>query len=100
MKKIQAFALILFTVFTLSACDKLKPTETQTQKYQIVFNPNVRADTFLLDNENGKVWQLTKFTDVIGEPTVWVPLDVIEGSSGDRISWQDFFKNNSLKQRK
>jgi hypothetical protein len=27
------------------------------QRYQIVFNPNVRADTFLLDTQTGRVWQ-------------------------------------------
>src|SRR5271157_3283094 len=34
-------------------------TTLRPGRYQIVFNPNVRADTFLLDTQVGKVWQLT-----------------------------------------
>jgi hypothetical protein len=40
-------------------------------RYQIVFNPNVRADTFLLDTQTGKIWHFVQYTDVVGEPRVW-----------------------------
>ena len=32
-------------------------------RYQIVINPTVRADTFLLDSETGRVWQMTQYTN-------------------------------------
>lgn len=47
-------------------------------RYQVVINPNVRADTFLLDTETGKTWVATSFTDVEGEPTVWLFRDRID----------------------
>lgn len=40
-------------------------------RYQIVMNPNVRADTFLLDTATGVVWTLVKYTDLKGQPQVW-----------------------------
>jgi hypothetical protein len=40
-------------------------------RYQIVFNPNVRADTFLLDTQTGRVWRPVAFTDLEGDPDVW-----------------------------
>jgi hypothetical protein len=41
----------------------------QPGRYQIVINPQVRADTFLLDTATGRVWQLVKFTDI--NATAW-----------------------------
>lgn len=40
-------------------------------RYQIVFNPNVRADTFLLDTATGRVWGHPSFTAYEGDPTAW-----------------------------
>ena len=33
-----------------------QPVVGDLGRYQIVMNPNVRADTFLLDTETGKTW--------------------------------------------
>jgi hypothetical protein len=38
----------------------------QPGRYQIVMNPQIRADTFLLDTATGKIWQLAKLT--MGNP--------------------------------
>ncbi len=40
-------------------------------RYTIFFSPHVRADTFLLDTATGKVWVLTKFSDLNGAPSAW-----------------------------
>jgi len=40
-------------------------------RYQIFINPNVRADTFLLDTWTGRVWLRTTYTDLNDEPDVW-----------------------------
>jgi hypothetical protein len=38
-------------------------TTSRPGRYQIFFNPNARADTFLVDTQTGKVWQ---FVDIHG----------------------------------
>jgi hypothetical protein len=50
----------------------------QNGRFQIFFNPNVRADTFLVDTQTGTVWQLIQFTDLKGDPTVWNRMDIID----------------------
>jgi hypothetical protein len=45
---------------------------SQVGRYQIFTNPNVRADTFLLDTETGSTWAQTQITDATGTPTIWV----------------------------
>jgi hypothetical protein len=37
-------------------------TSTGFPRFQIINNPNVRADTFLLDTETGKIWKPVQFT--------------------------------------
>ena len=46
---------------------------SQVGRYQVFFNPNVRADTFLVDTETGKIWRMQQIADAVGEPTVWLP---------------------------
>lgn len=46
-------------------------TSSRIGRFQIVMNPQVRADTFLVDTENGRIWQQVRYTDVKGEPLVW-----------------------------
>lgn len=84
-------AIAALSVLALVGCDKLqgKP-EAKAQRYQIVFNPNVRADTFLLDTEKGKVWQLVKFGSLEGQPTAWDSMDIIDNSGEIGMTYNDF----------
>jgi hypothetical protein len=43
----------------------------QPGRYQILMNPQLVRNTFLLDTATGRVWQLTTFTDVNDTPSVW-----------------------------
>ena len=44
--------------------------ETKSQgRYQLVLNPNVRADVFLLDTQTGKIWTPVEITNVKDERT-------------------------------
>lgn len=47
-------------------------------RYQIIFSPHVERDTFMLDTQTGKIWQLTQYTDLNGQPTVWQYMDRID----------------------
>jgi hypothetical protein len=40
-------------------------------RFQIVISPLTARDTFLLDTETGRVWQMTQLSFLIGEPVVW-----------------------------
>jgi hypothetical protein len=97
--------VLLLTVNLLSACGE-KPTSSSSSgavfghptisntdstprngRYAIVINPNIRADTFLLDTQKGKIWQLTKFTDLAGEPTGWNEMTIVDngGDNSEKI---------------
>lgn len=40
-------------------------------RYQIIMRPNIRADTFLLDTQTGRIWIPIEYTNVKGQPTIW-----------------------------
>lgn len=50
-------------------------TPLQSARYQIVINPSMRRDTFLLDTQTGKVWKPAEYVDMVGNPEVWEPMD-------------------------
>jgi hypothetical protein len=41
-------------------------------RYQIVMNPEFARNTFLLDTQTGKIWQLTQFSDLEDDPMAWL----------------------------
>lgn len=47
-------------------------------RYQIVINTSIRADTFLLDTQTGRVWQLTQYSFLKGNPTAWAYMDRLD----------------------
>jgi hypothetical protein len=34
-------------------------------------NPQVRADTFLLDTATGRIWMPTRYAEFEGDPVIW-----------------------------
>lgn len=55
---------------TVAAAQAPKPVASQG-RYQIVISPHNARDTFLLDTETGRVWQLAVLSYLKGEPAVW-----------------------------
>jgi hypothetical protein len=90
--KLSRSCVIVATAWLYSTCALAQETRTTSQpsttqgRYVIVFSPLARADTFLLDTETGRVWQLTTYTDVAGEPRVWRNMLRID-SEADLIKW-------------
>ena len=76
MRKQIFVGTALLSMLMLAGCDKL-PINGQ-QRFQIVSNPNARIDTFLLDTQKGKVWRMTRITDLEDQPTVWEPMEIID----------------------
>lgn len=62
-------------------------------RYQIVFSPHVRADTYLLDTSTGMVWQLTQSTNLNDDPLAWRPMWRIDTDAQNEA----FIRNFGLK---
>lgn len=58
----------------------------QYGRYVVTFSPFARADSFLLDTQTGRVWQLTRFTDLEGEPLIWKNMERID-SEAQLMQW-------------
>jgi hypothetical protein len=71
------------------ATPKLPPVATTVSgRYQIVINPNIRADTFLLDTQSGKVWIPVVCSNCNGEPSRWMYMDRVDNEK-ESDSWID-----------
>jgi hypothetical protein len=52
-------------------------------RYVIVISPHAERGTYLLDTQEGRVWAHTTFTDLKGEPDVWLYMDRLD--DGDQL---------------
>ena len=90
IKCILVVALLVIATQQTIAADQPPPDQspptTLTGRYQIVFSPHMRADTFLLDTETGRVWSVVKFSELNGEPVVWEPMVRLD-SEAEEIAW-------------
>jgi hypothetical protein len=92
MRKRIVVGIALLSILMLAGCDKLP--SSGSQRFQIVFNPNVRADTFLIDTQKGKVWQVIKYTDLEDQPTVWQPMEIIDPDGDIGVSPKTYFERH------
>lgn len=92
-----AVAILLFCSLGFAQQPK-HPIKTDVQpgapRYQLFVNPEVRADTFLLDTVTGKVWQRTHFSSLLDEPDAWIAQDRID-SDEEFLAW---FKKHVTKE--
>jgi hypothetical protein len=51
-------------------------------RYQIIMRPNVRADTFLLDTQTGRIWIPVEYSNVKGQPTIWKYEERVDNQAG------------------
>ena len=69
MKRLVAIFIGILIVLSLSSVVRADvKTGEQNGRYQICYSTLARADTFLLDTQTGKVWNLVKKAD---ETFVW-----------------------------
>jgi hypothetical protein len=90
---VLAVLMVGFARFVLSQTPKAPSVpssqvspRTETGRYALISNPNVRADLFLLDTATGKIWQRVTFTDLKGDPDVWQPMRKMD-SDADLTEW-------------
>jgi hypothetical protein len=84
------FVLALFITAKLAAQSAQSASRTTSNpdgRFRIIMRDGVRADTFLLDTETGKVWARVAFTNVKGTPDVWVYEDRLDNES-QRETWE------------
>ncbi len=74
--KTEATATSQFTLEPPTAAPAKTPAPAG--RYVIVFSPHVRADTYLLDTQEGRVWVHATFTDLKDEPDAWVYRDRLD----------------------
>ncbi len=85
MRRVLLAALLLPALFSVvEAQSPEKPLDHG--RYQIVFSPHARADSFLLDTQTGTVWQFTKYTNLANEPMAWVVVPRIDNDM-DMAAW-------------
>ena len=49
------------------------PATTSNNRFVIFFSPFARADVYLVDTQSGRVWKPVTYTDIKGQPEVWMP---------------------------
>lgn len=84
---VGALCAVLLTLALTVAVPRPAFTQASTiaaARYQIVFSPRTERNTYLLDTATGRTWAQVTFTDLNGEPTVWVLVDRIDADS-DRL---------------
>lgn len=64
---ISLFSCLILASLSLSACEWAQTPP----RFQIAFSPHAARDTFLLDTTTGRIWQLTSFPYLDGEPEAW-----------------------------
>jgi hypothetical protein len=73
-----------------TAVKQANTNASQVGRYQIFINPNVRADTILLDTATGNTWIQTQITDAKGTPSIWM--------FRERVDNQQQFREWSIRQ--
>lgn len=59
-------------------------------RFQIVISPHLRAATFLLDTQTGRVWRPVKYTDLEDEPRVWRPETRVDSEKEFQAWWNNY----------
>ena len=98
MRKQIFVGTALLSILMLTGCDKLPIS--WAQRFQIVSNPNARVDTFLLDTQKGKVWRMTRITDLEDQPTVWEPMEIIDPDGEIGITPKTLLERHPLIKKK
>jgi hypothetical protein len=74
---VQVLLIISITVFLAVSLNlfnkslKIKLLEVDNNRYEIYMSHSIGKFQYLLDKKTGRTWQLTQFTDIKGQPTVW-----------------------------
>ena len=98
MRKQIFVGTALLSILMLTGCDKLPISGAQ--RFQIVSNPHARVDTFLLDTQKGKVWRMTRITDLEDQPTVWEPMEIIDPDGEIGITPKTLLERHPLIKKK
>jgi len=69
------------------------PLEASTPgRFQIIASSQARGSPFLLDTQTGRVWQLRDFAGLVGSPTAWHEMTIIDDRGQMGITSTQFQK--------
>jgi hypothetical protein len=106
MEELMRRIVLLPTIcFLLLGCDQFNARQSEAPapdqlaqakttavgRFQVVFSPHLRADTFLVDTETGRIWRQTSYPELQDNPTAWSEMDVFK-NPGDVLT---FYKLNT-----
>lgn len=75
------FKVLALSAVVLAAGYGAANAQTQpapNARYVIVFSPRTERNTFLLDTQTGRTWQITTYSFLNGDPNAWVLVDRID----------------------
>jgi hypothetical protein len=80
---VVAFVVVVSAIALLAqtARPAVSAPAARDGRFQIVINPEVRADTFLLDTQTGRMWRPAQYKELEGEPVVFVPFDKVDNAA-------------------
>jgi hypothetical protein len=90
---ITSLAALTFSQTTVHRAASQVQTPTPNGRYQIVLNPEIRADKYLIDTQTGRLWRYVVYTDLLGEPGVWQIQDRVDNAQ----ELQTWFQSNRPK---
>jgi hypothetical protein len=78
---LRAIAIVLLVTACVisTAAQQVKPASAVSEigRYQII-ESQFNSATFLLDTTNGRVWILSRFPNLLLEPSVWEPMERLD----------------------
>ena len=69
---IICLGILLGIAYAQTNSTQVPQSQAISGRYQIITSPVVARNTFLLDTQTGKIWQLTQFTNLKDEPMAWM----------------------------
>lgn len=81
------FLLLLLITPVIAGCDN----HSSQPRYQFVSNPQM-TDTYLLDNQKGRIWELTTSSEVPGHPEVWEEMAIIDNHGEIGMTSSEYIK--------
>ncbi len=68
------------------------PEAAAPGRFQIIASSQARGSPFLLDTQTGRVWQLRDFAGLVGSPTAWHEMTIIDDRGQMGITSTQFQK--------
>jgi hypothetical protein len=87
MRALRTILLLVLLSTATGASAQSAPSAGQIQssggRYQILMNPELARNTFLLDTVTGRVWALMSYAFLKNEPRIWTLMDRVDAEADE-----------------